>query len=48
MMIAEDEFEGWSETIRLLSSPANSSRLFSALAQAETDKLKEHELIDLP
>jgi antitoxin YefM len=48
VMIAEDEFEGWRETIRLLSSPANASRLLSALAQAEASKLKEHELIGLP
>jgi antitoxin YefM len=48
VLIAEDEFEGWRETIRLLSSPANASRLLSALAQAEAGKLKEHALIDLP
>jgi antitoxin YefM len=48
VMIAEDEFEGWRETIRLLSGPANASRLLSALAQAEAGKLKGHELIDLP
>ena len=48
MMIAEGEFEGWRETIRLLSSPANANRLLSALAQAEAGKLKERELIDLP
>jgi len=46
VMIAEDEFEGWKETIHLLSSPANASRLLSALAQAEAGELKEHELIE--
>jgi antitoxin YefM len=46
VMIAEDEFEGWRETIRLLSSPANASRLLSALARAEAGQLKEHELIE--
>jgi antitoxin YefM len=45
-MIAEDEFEGWKETIRLLSSPANASRLLSALAQAEAGELTEHGLIE--
>jgi PHD/YefM family antitoxin component YafN of YafNO toxin-antitoxin module len=44
-MMAEDEFEGWKETIRLLSSPANASR-FSSLAQAEAGKPTEHELIE--
>jgi antitoxin YefM len=47
-MIAVHEFEGWKETIHLLSRPASASRLLSALAQAEAGKLKEHELIDLP
>jgi antitoxin YefM len=46
VMIAEGEFEGWKETIRLLSSPANASRLLSALAQAEAGKLTEHGLIE--
>ena len=46
VMIAEDEFEGWKETIHLLSSPANAGRLLSSLAQAEAGKLKEHELIE--
>jgi antitoxin YefM len=44
VMIAEDEFEGWKETIRLLGSPANASRLLSALAQAEAGELTEHGL----
>jgi antitoxin YefM len=46
VMIAEDEFEGWKETIRLVSSPANASRLLSALAQAEAGKLTEHWLME--
>jgi PHD/YefM family antitoxin component YafN of YafNO toxin-antitoxin module len=48
MMITEDEFDGGRETIHLLSNSANATRLLSALAQAEADKLKEHELIHLP
>ena len=46
VMIAEGEFEGWKETIRLLSNPANASRLLSALVQAEAGKLTEHRLIE--
>ena len=46
VMISEDEFEGWKETIHLLSSPTNASRLLSALAQAEAGKLKEHGLVE--
>lgn len=46
VMIAEDEFEGWKETVRLLSNPANAKRLLSSLAQAEAGKLTEHGLIE--
>jgi antitoxin YefM len=46
VMIAEDEFEGWREAIRLLSGRANASRLLSALAQAEAGKLTEHGLME--
>jgi antitoxin YefM len=46
VVIAEDEFEGWKETIRLLSSPANANRLLSSLAQAEAGELTEHRLIE--
>jgi antitoxin YefM len=46
VMIAEDEFEGRRETIRLLSSPVNANRLLSSLAQAEAGKLTEHGLIE--
>jgi antitoxin YefM len=46
VMISEDEFEGWKETIHLLSSPTNASRLLSALAPAEAGELEEHELIE--
>ena len=46
VMISEDEFEGWKETIHLLSSPADANRLLSALALAEAGELKEHELVE--
>jgi antitoxin YefM len=46
VMISKDEFEGWRETIHLLSRYANASRLLSALARVEAGELKEHELIE--
>jgi antitoxin YefM len=46
VIIAEGEFEGWKETIRLLSSPANANRLLSSLAQAEAGQLTEHGLME--
>ena len=44
VLMSEEEYEGLMETIRLLSSPTNASRLRSALAQAKAGKLQEHEL----
>jgi antitoxin YefM len=44
VLMSEEEYEGLMETIHLLSSPANASRLRSALAQAKAGKLQEHEL----
>lgn len=35
VMISEAEFEGWKETVHLLSSPANAVRIFEALAEIE-------------
>ena len=40
VMITEGEFEGWKETIRLLSSSGNASRLLSPLAQAEAGEFE--------
>jgi antitoxin YefM len=44
VLISEEECEGLIETIHLLSSPKNASRLRSSLAQVKAGKLKEHEL----
>jgi antitoxin YefM len=42
--MSEEQYEGLMETIHLLGSPTNASRLRSALAQAKAGKLQEHEL----
>jgi antitoxin YefM len=44
VLMSEEEYEGLVETIRLLSSPVNASRLRSSLAHANAGKLREHEL----
>jgi antitoxin YefM len=39
------EFEGWQETVHLLSSPLNAEHLLESIRQAEAGQLHEHELI---
>ena len=46
VMIAEDEWESWMETIHLLSSPRNAERLRESIRQLEAGEGQEHELID--
>jgi antitoxin YefM len=46
VMISEDEFEGWKETIYLLQSPANAEDLLRAVKAADAGKLVQHEPID--
>ena len=45
VMISEEEFEGWRETVHLLSSPRNAERLLRSIGQFETGTAREHALI---
>jgi antitoxin YefM len=45
VMIAEDEWESWMETIHLLSSPRNAERLRESIRQADAGEMQERELI---
>jgi antitoxin YefM len=45
VMISEDEFAGWQETVHLLSSPRNAERLLRGIDQAAAGKLTARELI---
>ena len=45
VMIAEDEFEGWQETVHLLSSPRNAERLMRAMRELDAGKGQERELV---
>ena len=38
------EFEGWQETVHLLSSPRNAEHLLESIRQAEAGQVEEHEL----
>ncbi|MGA9864929.1 MAG: type II toxin-antitoxin system prevent-host-death family antitoxin [Acetobacteraceae bacterium] len=46
VLISEEEFAGWQETVHLLGSPRNAARLLGAVADAEAGRLQERELID--
>ena len=46
VMISEDEFEGWKETIHLLQSAANAEDLLRAIKVADAGDLVEHEPTD--
>ena len=46
VVMAEEEFEGWMETVHLLRSPANARRLLQSIAAANAGKLAEHDMIE--
>jgi antitoxin YefM len=46
VVISEEEFEGWMETVHLLRSPANARRLLESIAAADSGKLEERALIE--
>jgi antitoxin YefM len=48
VVIAEEEFEGWRETVHLLSNPRNAERLLRAIRDAEAGATIEHDLADPP
>ena len=45
VMISEEEFEGWRETVHLLSSPRNAARIMRAIRQVESGGARKHQLI---
>ena len=46
VVISEEEFEGWIETVHLLRSPANARRLLASIKSANAGKLRERHLIE--
>jgi antitoxin YefM len=46
VLISEEEFEGWQETVHLLSSPRNAARLLRSIRQLDAGKGREHALIE--
>ena len=48
VILSEEEFEGWQETVYLLSNPANAKRLLESIQEAGAGLATEHELIEPP
>jgi antitoxin YefM len=46
VMVAEDDYESLMETVHLLRSPANATRLLESIEQANRGALEEHDLIE--
>lgn len=48
VILSEEEFEGWQETVHLLRSPANAKRLLRSIRAAQDENLQERELVAAP
>jgi antitoxin YefM len=46
VILSEEEFVGWQETVHLLSNPANARRLLESIREAEAGLINEHELVE--
>ena len=44
VLMSEEEFSGWQETVHLLRSPANARRLLRAVADADAGRAEAHDL----
>lgn len=45
VVMSEEEFTGWQETVHLLSSPKNAARLMASIRQIKAGGARERELI---
>jgi antitoxin YefM len=46
VILAEEEFAGWQETVHLLSSPKNAARLLASIHQMDSGQGQPHELFE--
>lgn len=47
VVLSLDEYNSWKETLYLLASPANATRLHASILQAQSGNVREQELLDL-
>lgn len=45
VVMSEEEFVGWQETVHLLSSPKNAERLVASIRQARAGSARERKLL---
>jgi antitoxin YefM len=45
VVMSEKEFEGWQETVHLLSSPKNARRLMESVRQIQANGARERDLL---
>lgn len=45
VILSEEEFEGWQETVHLLSNPANAQRLLRSIQSADAGAAQERDLV---
>jgi antitoxin YefM len=45
VILSEEEFQGWQETVHLLGNPANAARLLRSIRSADAGLAQEHDLI---
>ena len=48
VILSEEEFEGWQETVHLLRSPSNARRLLQSIRSADAGQVNEHEAFPVP
>ena len=46
VILSGDEFEGWQETVYLLSNPANAKRLLESVREADAGLTQKHDLME--
>ena len=46
VILSEEAFQGWQETVHLLSNPANAARLLRSIRSADAGLAQEHDLIE--